>query len=262
MHCTFALLLTVLVTAQDFDYRSQGLDWTGVCASGRSQSPINFREVPQEPQDMVYVSASNTTYIPLRFNYPDLDNYIAQQTTVAFQVTNIAGSLQAVRIGDTSPTSFALNRIVFHAPAEHLWNGARYPLEMQLEHTSDSGSMAIVAVWFVRSAQRSPFLDSLLDGGIAQLSEELGGVSQDYYFYMGSLTTPPCTEGVNWFVPRIGLRNALPASPDQIAFFSSMWAGDSDFASGFGNDRQDQLVNDRYVYHFIPSPSDSQSFLQ
>ena len=260
MHCALAFLLILLVTAQDFDYRSQGLDWTGTCSYGRSQSPINFREVPQEPQDMLYVTATNSTFTPLNFNYPGISDYIAQQTSGTYQVTNVAGSLQAVRIGDTAPTRFTLSRILFHAPAEHLWNGARYPLEMQLEHISDSGAVAIVAVWYVRSQQRSPFLDSLLNGETLQINQELGGGSQDYYFYMGSLTTPPCTEGVNWFVPRMGTRNALSASSDQIAFFTSMWAGDRNFANGFGNDRQDQLLNDRYVYHFIPSPS--QSFLQ
>lgn len=261
MRLSLALVVAALAAAQDFNYNVQGQDWTGDCSYGRWQSPINFREVPQEPKNMVYVTASNSSSIPLNFNYPDLSNYIAQQTSTAFQVTNVAGSLQAVRIGDTAPTNFALTRIVFHAPAEHLWNGARYPLEMQLEHASDSGAVAIVGVWFVRSPQRSALLDALINGQPAQLSEELGGLSQEYYFYMGSLTTPPCTEGVSWFIPRLGFRNALPASPDQIAFFSSMWADNSDFAGGFGNDRLDQLIYDRYVYHFIPSP-ESQSFLQ
>jgi len=189
-----------------------------------------------------------------------LDNYIAEQTTETFQISNLDGTLLATRIGDQAPTRFTLSRIVFHAPAEHLWNGARYPLEMQLEHISDEGAVAIVGVWFVRSPQRSEFLDSILNGQPAQLSEELGEVSQEYFAYMGSLTSPPCTEGVSWFIPRLGYRNALPASLDQIAFFTSMWAGDNDFAGGFGNDRLDQLINERYVYHFIPSP-ESQSFL-
>lgn len=261
MRSSLTLVLVALVAAQNFNYSSQGLDWTGDCSIGQSQSPINFREVPQEPKNMVYVTASNSTSIPLTFNYPDLTAYIAQQTSTAFQVTNIGGSLQAVRIGDQVPTVFNLNRITFHSPAEHLWNGARYPLEMQLEHTSDDGSIANVGVWFVRAPQRSAFLDALLNGQTAPLSEELGEVSQEYYFYMGSQTTPPCTEGVNWFVPRLGFRNALPASPDQISFFTSMWSGNPSFAGGFGNDRQDQLINSRYVYHFIPSP-ESQSFLQ
>jgi len=261
MRLSLVLVLTALAASQDFDYRAQARDWPGECTYGQSQSPINFREVPLEPKNMVYVTPSNSSSLPLNFDYPDFTNYIAQQTSVTFQVTNVAGTLQAVRIGDNALTTFSLTRIVFHAPAEHTWNGARYPLEMQLEHISDSGLLANVGVWFVRSPQRSAFLDALINGQPAQLSQELGRLSQEYYFYMGSITTPPCTEGVNWFIPRLGYRNALPASSDQIAFFSSMWAGNSDFAGGFGNNRLDRLVNDRYVYHFIPNP-ESQSFLQ
>ena len=261
MKAALALVLAVLVTCQDFDYRAQGQDWAGTCANGLSQSPINFREVPQDPKEMVYVTAANSTYIPLFFNYPEMSNYAAEETSNTFQITGIEGTLQAVRVGDRTPITFNLNRIIFHAPAEHLWNGARYPLEMQMEHVSEEGEVAIVGVWFVRSPQRSAFLDAVMSGQPAQLNAELGDVSQEYYFYMGSLTYPPCTEGVSWYVPRLGYRNALQASPDQISFFASMWSRNPNFAGGFGNDRLDQLINERYVYHFIPTP-ESESFLQ
>lgn len=53
------------------------------------------------------------------------------------------------------------------------------------------------------------------------------------YFYEGSLTTPPCTEGLKWLV----LKQVQPISKEQKSHFTAMWEGNHDFAGGHGNNR-------------------------
>jgi carbonic anhydrase len=56
---------------------------------------------------------------------------------------------------------------------------------------------------------------------------------RDFYNYPGSFTTPPCTEGINWFV----LREIQTISQAQLDAFNSLWAGNLTFANGNGNNR-------------------------
>lgn len=65
-----------------------------------------------------------------------------------------------------------------------------------------------------------------------------------FYHYEGSLTTPPCTEGLNWFV----MHDTQPISAEQLDAFTKMWAGNPDFSNGNGNFRVTQPLNDRVVY--------------
>lgn len=70
--------------------------------------------------------------------------------------------------------------------------------------------------------------------------------TRDFYSFDGSLTTPPCSEGVKWAV----LKEVQPISSTQLSQFTALWAGKSSFANGNGNNRQAQPLNDRVVYFY------------
>jgi len=66
----------------------------------------------------------------------------------------------------------------------------------------------------------------------------------DFWSYDGSLTTPPCTEGIKWSV----LRNVQPISKKQLKRFTDLWSGNMDYAEGKGNNRVIQPLNGRKVF--------------
>ena len=101
----------------------------------------------------------------------------------------------------------------FHSPSEHTFQGKHYPLELHIVHTLASGppgythDKAVIAVFFDDvSDTESPFIASLNPEKPGEalpkpvdLSELLKSTN-NFYHYQGSLTTPPCSEVVNWYV--------------------------------------------------------------
>ncbi|XP_022743927.1 alpha carbonic anhydrase 4-like [Durio zibethinus] len=112
--------------------------------------------------------------------------------------------------------SITINRTVYtvdnchwHSPAEHTLNGIKYELEIHIVHRSAQNQIAVVAILY-RYGSPDPFIDRLF-GSLKNLTTEdrpLGSVNpesidfpgRNYYRYKGSLTTPPCSEGVVWTV--------------------------------------------------------------
>ena len=173
------------------------------CA-GRNQSPIdldNFIEAELPPIAFDYKTGGH--------------DFINNGHTV--EVDYDEGS--SISIDDDV---FALKQFHFHAPSENRIDGKSFPIEAHFVHADSQGRLAVVAVMFVQG-ENNPALEALWDNLPARaedrhdLSPEVAAASflpaeRDYYRYDGSLTTPPCSEGVRWLV----LKQPVSASATQI----------------------------------------------
>lgn len=126
-------------------------------------------------------------------------------------------------------TRYELLQFHFHHPSEHLLAGKPFDLECHFVHQSSAGALAVVGV-LVRPGAKNAALQAVFDampptdgpekrtsGSVdpAALLPKAGG----YFRYMGSLTTPPCSEGLTWTV----FKEPIEASPDQIRQFASLF---------------------------------------
>jgi len=68
---------------------------------------------------------------------------------------------------------------------------------------------------------------------------------EEYWEYPGSLTTPPCSEGIKWTV----IKQVQPISDEQLKFFTKIWADKDGFAKGKGNNRVTMPLNSRTLYY-------------
>lgn len=188
---------------------------SALCRDGARQSPVDLGEA---------VEGSGAA---LRRDYGKGALYIARNAHVVdfldnghtIQVTYDRGSTLAV--GDLE---FELVQFHFHAPSEHTVDGRHYPVEMHLVHQSEDGELAVIGV-FIEEGEHHPAIQALINGLPAEHGEErhFEGVEIDvdafmpledrFYRYEGSLTTPPCTEGVHWAV----MAQRLRVSAEQIA---------------------------------------------
>jgi len=141
--------------------------------------------------------------------------------------------------------TYQLKQFHFHSPSENLIDGKSYPLEGHLVHSDDKGNLAVIGVMF-NVGEANP----VLSAAWAVMPEKADGKNplsapvnaagllpsdQDYYRFNGSLTTPPCSEGVTWIV----MKQAMTASQAQIDQFSKLM--------GHPNNRPVQPVNARPV---------------
>jgi len=193
-------------------YSDQGA-WANVaaqnatCASGIEQSPINLTSAGPN------VDLADLT--PRYLAGPGA--FLNNGHTLQFTPANASSMLT---IG---ADAYQLVQFHFHSPSEHLVDRKLYPLELHLVHRNQIGQLAVVGV-FIEQGPPNPALDMLVtgrptaegDAAATQLTldpTELLPADHSYYAYAGSLTTPPCSEGVRWNV----LRQPITASAAQIA---------------------------------------------
>ena len=123
---------------------------------------------------------------------------------------------------------YNLKQIHFHTPSENQIDGVSYPMEAHLVHSNSKGALAVVSVMF-EMGEDNMVLNKLLrnlpekKGDKHELKSVILGYDilpeiKDYYRFNGSLTTPPCTEGVKWFV----LKTPVPVSKSQLADFDTV----------------------------------------
>jgi carbonic anhydrase len=161
-----------------------------ICAAGTRQSPIDLPAAPQG--DLPKLS----------FHYQPTPLEV-ENNGHTIEVKVQPGSY--LRIGQER---FNLVQFHFHTPSEHKLQGQEFPMELHFVHRNALGEIAVVGV-FLREGAANAFLQQIWDnipGGSEAAAEgtiqpeDLLPADRDYYRYAGSLTTPPCTEGVRWHV--------------------------------------------------------------
>ena len=181
------------------------------CATGQRQSPIDIR------------GGIAVDLEPIKFDYrPSAFSVIDNGHTV--QVNVEPGNSITI-----TGKRYELVQFHFHRPSEERVNGRQYDMVAHLVHKDVDGHIAVVAVLLDRGSAQSIVQtvwnnlplekgDEVRAGSRIDLSQLLPD-DKRYYTYMGSLTTPPCSEGVLWMV----MKQPVPISMDQVAIFSRLY---------------------------------------
>ncbi len=182
------------------------------CSVGKRQSPIN-------------ITKPKTADLPaLHFHYSAVSlNIIDNGHTI--QVNYTGGS--TLEVGGKT---YTLKQFHFHHPSEEQINGQGYDMVAHLVHTDDDGHLAVVAV-LLKSGASNAFLASIWKNFPAEKEKSIENASVSvnaadlvpsdhaYYTFLGSLTTPPCSEGVTWYV----LKTPVQLSSEQVAAFARVY---------------------------------------
>ncbi len=201
---------------------------------GTHQSPINIIEVDTKKE------ASGLKEEDIHY----------KELTTIYSVTNNGHSIQYNFKDDENYVSFkdknyVLKQFHFHSPSEHTINGIRYPLVIHMVHQSSEKDFVVFAFMVKEGEASKPFsfIESYLPvkEGETKIIEkpydfnESVAYNASHFYYKGSLTTPPCTETVNWFV----FKEPITASLDQVKALSELMPKN--------NYRNEQPLNDRTV---------------
>ena len=186
-----------------------------VCSTGREQSPIDLTDA--EPGALSEIG----------FDYaPSPISILNNGHTI--QVNYEPGS--GIVLGGTR---YELDQFHFHHRSEHTVDGADFPLEMHLVHASADGGLAVVGVFLAEGGVNealAPVFGQMPDeSGPAAMVEGTVDASallparRTTWRYPGSLTTPPCSEGVSWLV----MTEPVTASREQIEAFRVLFPGNN-----------------------------------
>jgi len=180
-----------------------------LCKTGGAQSPIDLPLTPSRHEPA-----------PARPRWDPIPLRLTNNGRI-FQVEDTAPSSLVV-----DGTPYRLVQFHFHSPSDHTIGGQRYAVEMHLVHKSDSGKLAVVAIFFGSGAENmtlAPVWSAMpapednpkpvVTDGTVDVSPLLPAAPR-YLRYGGSLTVPPCTEGVTWLVVEPDAKTQM--SPDQI----------------------------------------------
>ncbi len=180
-----------------------------ICGEGKNQSPIDIKgQIEAELSPIEFKYSGNATEVlnnghTIQANFPAGSSFIT--------VDNVA---------------FELKQIHFHTPSENHVDGKSFPMEAHMVHADKDGNLAVVGFMLEEGAE-NPALAKLW----AQMPENAGDKvaltgkvsgndflpkNRDYYRFNGSLTTPPCSEGVRWLV----MKTPVQVSKEQVEAFA------------------------------------------
>ncbi len=183
------------------------------CKAGKSQSPIDIRK-------------THHTKLPtLKFNYKPTALSV-KNNGHTLQLDYAAGSTLVV-----GNSKYKLLQIHFHTPSEHKRHGRHRPMEAHFVHVNPKGELAVVGIFMRLGKKPNALFGEILKHAPAKVGKnEMKNIMLNgkglfsskmnaYYNYSGSLTTPPCSEGVHWFV----MKNSVRVTAKQVATFKKFF---------------------------------------
>ncbi|UOO80746.1 carbonic anhydrase family protein [Uruburuella testudinis] len=198
-----------------------------LCRSGKNQSPVDLAKALHSSVDTVAFG-----YLPQRYEVENNGHTVEAKPQGREQTLAIGGK------------QFVLKQFHFHTPSEHTFKGRHFPMEAHFVHQTADGELAVVAVMFEEGRANpalAPLLaDKLKPGQSADLAQALDimplfPANRAHFRLNGSLTTPPCSEGVYWVV----METPVSAAKAQIAAMHDI--------IGYANNRPLQPLNARVV---------------
>ncbi len=222
-HSAFLLLGSLLLTGAAHAGQSPHWGYTGhegpehwasldsafsLCGSGKNQSPINL------------TAFADTDLPPLALHYGgSVTEEVNNGHTV--QANYAPGSTLTID-GHT----FELKQFHFHTPSENQIESHSFPMEAHLVHADKDGNLAVIAVMLEEGAANDAIAalwqtmptkaGEITKPSQAVAIDQLLPKDMDYYRFNGSLTTPPCSEGVRWLV----LKHPVTISKEQVEQFA------------------------------------------
>ena len=213
-----------------------------LCAQGKQQSPINIKTAH-------LVLGRNTLVV----NYTPGKAALGIDLTTDLTVGDTALVLKdghGVQIDNQSSNEtvtfnnevYRLVQLHFHTPSENAINNVSYPMEIHFVHQGDHGKVLVLGVLVAggeNNAAVQVIANALRDGklntALSFTPADLLPANRDFYHFMGSLTTPPCTEGLQWLV----FKTPITATPAEIVWLRK--------ANGGANARPIQPTNNRLI---------------
>lgn len=188
------------------------------CKIGQKQSPIDIKKVTASTSAAPVINYAQEASIRVNDN----------GHTIVYTPTTANNSIML------DGERFELKQFHYHTPSEHQFAGQNYPAEIHFVHANNAGNLAVIAVMLKQGAAND-VVRLLLNG--TQLSAEnqvdftANGVDLSalipamptFYHYEGSLTTPPCSEQVQWFVTK----EPLALANDQLAIMTDLYEGNN-----------------------------------
>lgn len=198
-----------------------------LCKRGKNQAPIDLKNFV------------DSQLPPIGFHYqPGGQDEINNGHTI--QVNYDAGSTITI-----DGREYELKQFHFHTPSENHISGKEFPMEVHLVHADQAGNLAVIAVMMEAGpenralAKTWPMMpyhpNTAVHLSNEVSAEELLPANRDYYRFSGSLTTPPCSEGVLWLV----MKHPVTVSKAQIEKFAHVM--------GHPNNRPIQELNARLI---------------
>ena len=186
------------------------VDWAK-CGNGNRQSPIDIRDGMKVELEQI-----SFDYHPSSFSVVDNGHTV--------QVGVSGGNYITVQ-----NRMFELQQFHFHRPSEERINGKAFEMVVHLVHRDAEGRLAVLALLLERGAPQATIQTvwnnlplekfETMQPTILLDPAEMLPARRDYYTYMGSMTEPPCSEGVLWMV----MKQPVQASPAQMALFSRLY---------------------------------------
>ncbi len=210
-----------------------------MCADGLEQSPIDLANATTDAMPALALHLPSGQEVAV-LNQAGVIGALDNGHTI--QINAKTG--ETLTVGDKT---YALVQFHFHAPSEHTVDGEHSPMEMHFVHQSEDGALTVVGVLIEEGAANpgiAPLWAQLAAAPGSETTVRIPAEFADHifpddavgaYHYRGSLTTPPCSQGVNWYIRK----TPTQFSQEQIAEFTAVYDH---------NNRPVQALNTRTLY--------------